>query len=673
MALISKNRLGKQTISISTVDTEIDDLLKEEWLLSNSRGGFSSGSIIGCNTRRYHGLLVGSLHPPANRIVALSNCLECVSIDGAGAELADFEFDKAIHPKGFRFINEFRRDLGVHFDYALDAVELTKSIYLLPDADTIAIVYNFSRVFKEFDFSVRPLVALRDFHSLQKSDAELYSQWHDEGLVVRGPTEDTGELLLRSEHMWFQEDPQWWHNFLYRTEKQRGQDHFEDLFSPGVFNCHIDSPSRIVLWAEFGACGTTRETVEVDLDIVLDGLALREKELTANAGGNNDHAVALYSAAGQFVVERQIEERLESTILAGFPWFLDWGRDTFISLPGLLLCTGRFDEAASVLTTFAGAVDEGMIPNRFDDYAGRPHYNSIDASLWFVHAAFEYKRITGDNQTFSLKLLPAVRWIVDCYRRGTRFGIHADTDGLITGGDEQTQLTWMDAMYEGKAFTPRYGKTIEINALWHRALNGLAEYYADKNPDSAEYYNTLAEQVCENFRKLFWNDKAGYLNDCILPDGTIDSSLRPNQIYAVSLPFSPLTIEQQEKVVETVRQNLLTPYGLRTLDPADKRYVGCYQGPQANRDAAYHQGTVWPYLLGSFIEAYLRVNDFSRQSKTEAAEFLDPLLNHLTEEACLGSISEIFDGDMPHQPKGCFAQAWSVAEILRAYKLISSS
>jgi predicted glycogen debranching enzyme len=267
-------------------------------------------------------------------------------------------------------------------------------------------------------------------------------------------------------------------------------------------------------------------------------------------------------------------------------------------------------------------------------------------------------------------LLPAIRWIIDSYYNGTRFGIHADVDGLITGGDENTQLTWMDAKFDGVVFTPRYGKTVEVNAMWYNIMCRLAEFHREKDADTAEHYGYLAEEIAESFGGLFWNEERGYLNDCILPDGTADTSIRPNQIFAVSLPFSPLSDEQQRSVVSVVQKHLLTPYGLRTLSPSDSRYIGRYCGDQRARDAAYHQGTVWPYLIGPFVEAYLKVNGFGRESRKEAAGFIEPLLEHLTQDGCIGSISEILDGDAPHKPHGCFAQAWSVAELLRAYLLI---
>jgi predicted glycogen debranching enzyme len=409
----------------------------------------------------------------------------------------------------------------------------------------------------------------------------------------------------------------------------------------------------------------------IDTDVVRDDLRNWRKAMTASGKGLNGKLRTLCLAADQFIAKHRTDHTHRMTILAGYPWFADWGRDAFISLPGLLLCTGRFDEAKSVLTTFAHAADEGMIPNRFDDRSGTAYFNSIDASFWFINTAFQYLKKSGDSNTFTRELLPTIRWIIESYQKGTRFGICADVDGLITGGNEGTQLTWMDAKYEGTAFTPRYGKAVEINALWYNSLCYLAQFYADRSVENAKHYGSMAQRVASSFCEVFWNETTGYLNDCVLPDGSTDTTLRPNQIFAVSLEFSPLSAQQQKAVVDAVQKELLTPYGLRTLNVGDNRYKGTYAGPQKARDEAYHQGTVWPFLMGAFVEGFLKVNGFSRRSKKKALEFIEPLMRHLTEDVCIGSISEIFDGDAPHKPKGCIAQAWSVAELIRAYQLIN--
>jgi predicted glycogen debranching enzyme len=357
-------------------------------------------------------------------------------------------------------------------------------------------------------------------------------------------------------------------------------------------------------------------------------------------------------AANDFIVARKSPDgQACSTVIAGYPWFADWGRDTMISLPGLLLCTKRFEEARQVLSVFAQYVSEGMIPNRFDDYTNEPSYNTVDASLWFIHAAFEYRRLSGDSDGFEKFLRPACQAIVRGYTQGTRWNIKVDpADGLVAQGDLHTQLTWMDAKTDNICFTPRQGKAVEINALWYHALRLLGD-------------DARAERVADSFRKAFWLNPFRGLADVV--DGSRrDASMRPNQIFAVSLGHSPLTRQQQQGVVESVRRELLTPFGLRTLAKDDPRYRGRYFGPQRQRDQAYHNGTVWPWLLGAFLEAYLKVNDRSDQAVAQARRWLQPLLDNM-QRCGVGQIAEIFEGDEPHRAVGCFAQAWSVAEALR--------
>jgi predicted glycogen debranching enzyme len=700
---------NSEIVSISTAKKSIDELLSKEWLLTNKRGSYASSTVIGCNTRRYHGLLIGSLNPPADRIMALANCLEMAIYDGKVFNLSTFEFNRKFSPEGFGCLRRFRKDIGVHFDYQLDGLKLTKSVYLQRNTDCVGLVYDFTTVQRPVNFILRPFIGLRDFHTLQKSYAHLSSAIFADGLLIRHDVPNSCELFLSCPAATFEEDKQWWFNFLYRIERERGQEFNEDLWTPGFFKKIIDSPTRIVFWASLSApvvrdgfCERNTQyairDAQYDIDAVCEDLRQHQNTIFESAKTEDKKLKKLCLAADQFIVTRQpepltLDPQPESdnyeprtTILAGFPWFADWGRDAFIALPGLLLLTGRFEQAKSVLTTFAQAADEGMIPNRFDDNSNTAYFNSIDASLWFINAAFQYLQATGDSETFTQKLLPVIHWIIESYHKGTRFDISADDDGLITAGNEETQLTWMDAKFEGVVFTPRYGKTVEINALWYNALMLVARFYQGSYPDkdgvtqletqrdidSAQHYKSMADKVADSFSRLFWNKSAGYLNDCILPDGSVDASLRPNQIFAVSLPFSPVSPQQAKSVVDIVQKYLLTPYGLRTLNTQDAHYKGTYTGPRQLRDGAYHQGTVWPYLIGPFVESYLKVNNFSRKSKRKAAEFIRPLMQHLTEDGCLGQLCEIFDGDNPHEPKGCSAQAWSIAELIRAYRLINS-
>jgi len=726
--------------SISIHDKSIDELLTKEWLLINEFGSYASSTVIGCNTRGYHGLLIGSLNPPVNRIMALANCLEMVISPLGVFNLSTFEFPDKFVPAGFSYIKHFSQDTGVHFDYELSTaraqaigaepaftksaalpkrstgsflrkrtttIKLTKSVYLLRQENTVALKYDFTNIEEPIEFILRPFVGLRDFHTLQKSYALLLSSRLDDGLLVRSAcgTQDSCELYLNcssvnpagncitrnntiqkekiSNGVKFEDDQQWWFNFVYRSDKERGQNFTEDLWTPGFFKCRIESPIEIVFWANLSHNKTnqaknTLTPIEscfgaADIQAVKEDLRKHQNNVITTAKANDQELKTLCLAADQFVTKRQTGQNHRTTILAGFPWFADWGRDAFIALPGLLLSTGRFDEAKSALITFAQAADEGMIPNRFDDRSNTKYFNSVDASLWFVNAAFQYFHSTSDAKTFTQELLPIIRWIIDSYQKGTRFNISADADGLITAGDSNMQLTWMDAKYEGTTFTPRFGKAVEVNALWYNSLCLLTQFYIARNSENAEHYKSMAEKVGTSFCELFWNEAVGYLNDCILPDGSADMSLRPNQIFAISLPFSPpLSSQQKKSIVDCIQKELLTPYGLRTLNVQHDNYKATYTGPQRQRDEAYHQGTVWPYLIGPFVEAYLKVNGYSRKSKKTAVEIIAPLMQHLTKDACLGQISEIFDGNAPHKPKGCFAQAWSVAELLRIYHLINS-
>jgi predicted glycogen debranching enzyme len=668
--------------SVSTDGRNIEELLNKEWLLTNSRGGYASSTIIGCNTSRYHGLLIASLNPPVNRIMALANCMEMVIYERKAFDLSTFEFNEKFAPEGFGYTKHFYHDYGVHFDFQLCGIELTKSIYLLRDSDTVALVYDFKSVREPAEFALRPFVALRNFHALQKSYAQFHSTWLGSCLVIGHNIPKTPELLVNCSSMNFVKDEQWWFNFLYRKDRERGQDYNEDLWTPGFFKSPINAPGQIVLWASLST-GNSQEP-GFNLKTEIANLLKHQNALSSSVKTRDEKLKKLYIAADQFIATRQqtqhpptepgsktAAKEKRTTILAGFPWFADWGRDAFISLPGLLLSTGKLEEAKSVLVTFANVAADGLIPNHFDDNTNVAYFNSIDASLWFIHAAFQYYHAGGDKEAFNRQLLPIIRWIIESYHNGTRFDTRADDDGLITSGSEETQLTWMDAKCDGTALTSRHGKAVEINALWYNNLCHLAQFYADDDTEAAKHYHSMADKVEAGFIKAFANEITGYLNDCVRPDGSIDATLRPNQIFAVSLPFSPLPLEWQKKVVDTVREKLLTPYGVRTLESSDSRYKGQYTGPSNQRDEAYHQGTVWPYLMGPFIESYLKVNDFSNDSRKKAAEFIEPLLRHFAEDGCLGQISEIFDGDAPHKPKGCLAQAWSVAELIRAYHLIN--
>ncbi len=671
--MLSLQRIDRTGIVCPAMgDGGIEGLLDKEWLLTNERGSYCSSTAAGCHTRRYHGLLIGTLDPPANRINALSQCLEVVSVGGRRHILTNFEFGGRLADQAVAYLRQFRQGAGAHFEYEIDGVRLTRSVYLARRSDTVAITYRFEDVTGPVELEVRPLVGLRDFHGLQRSWVSMTATQTEGGIVVHHSGAHGGELFMRCEQGGFEADAQWWYDFLYRVDRERGQDCREDLWSPGVFRCVVERPGEVVFWANLSRRFETATATQFDVEGLITEVQEHRRRVMGQAKAGDRRLRRLFAAADAFIVRRTIGGRQRCTILAGYPWFMDWGRDTFISLRGLLLCTGRLEEAASVLTTFAAAADQGMIPNRFDDRSDTAHFNSVDASLWFIHAAFEYLEAGGDGAMFARELLPVIRWVLDSYERGTRFEIRADDDGLITAGTEQTQLTWMDAKCGDVVFTPRWGKAVEVNALWHEALSRTAQFYDGRNIENARRYRTMADRVAASFRRCFWNEQTGWLNDCVR-DGAVDASLRPNQILAVSLSGDVLSAEQQRAVVDVVERRLLTPYGLRTLDPADPRYRGRYEGGPMERDGAYHQGTVWPWLMGPFVQAYLRVHGSGREARRRAARFIEPLMRHFEQDGCLGSVAEIFDADEPHRPRGCFAQAWSAASLITAYMAVKGS
>jgi predicted glycogen debranching enzyme len=632
-------------MSLYTIEThgELEPGLSQEWLLTNGIGAYSSSSIVGCNRRRYHGLLVAATLPPVGRIVALSRIGEILKVDGSDVihELGVNQFANNFHPRGDRYLKQFQTGDIAQWDYDMEGVKITKQVQLLWKRNVVGVRYivdpaKHSRV----QMQIVPFAALRDFHSLRHSgDASMNVKCDPHHVSV---SENNQVLHLHCDDCEFIEARDWWRGHFYAIEAERGQDCFEDLFTPGRFTIEITKPTTFTLWA------STENVESFDWDN-----ELRTRQAAAGPRPARSPTIEkLHHAAADFIVDRKCPDgSMGTTVMAGYPWFADWGRDTMISLPGLFLHTRRVAEAGNVLKVFADYVSEGMIPNRFDDYTNEPSYNTVDASLWFIHACFEFLKAGGDSQLFEQKLLPACRAIVEGYSKGTRFHIRMDEDGLITQGDASTQLTWMDAKCNDVTFTPRQGKAVEINALWYNALKLI------KN-------ETLAAKVKESFIKAFWISPFRGLADCV-NGGVRDAKIRPNQIFAASLPHSPLNEEQQQAVVEVVRRELLTPFGLRTLSPSDPQFHGKYTGNQFQRDGAYHNGTIWPWLIGAFLEAYLKTHQRSEAAIAQVKSWLTPLLDAMEHQGCIGQIAEIHEADPPHRPVGCFAQAWSIAEVLR--------
>ncbi len=679
----------------------VEELHRTEWLLTNGAGGFAMGTALGAPTRRYHGLLIASLQPPVKRIMALSALAETITLSPGAAneqriDLSTFCFRPGVlHPHGHANLVRFEKDVGVRWHYKAGPGTVIKHLQLLHDVPGAVVRYTVDTGGRPARLTVRPLVALRDFHALNLRDTShgrfrvgsKGSASVDAGCVITAPD---AALHLTCACSWggsaeFTRDEQWWYDFQYDIERDRGYDFLEDLFNPGQFTIDISAGAGKATATVHAAVGGP-DPRDIDADerhrrMRLTGL---HKQLRQTLGGTEPTAelFALAVASDDYVVRRVAppagplagtEDR--ATIIAGYPWFADWGRDSMISLPGLLLTTRRFEEARQVLKTFADHRSQGLIPNVFDDYTGEPHYNTVDASLWFVHAACSYLALSGDALSFNKDLLPACLDVIAHYRKGTRYHIGVDpADGLVYAGDSSTQLTWMDAKRDGIAFTPRQGKAVEINALWYNALSWLADK-ATGVPGAADLA-ALRDKVGASFRKLFWNAELGCLVDHLLPshDGWAPQrEVRPNQIFAVSLPHSALEPAQAKSVVAYARQRLLTPHAVRTLDQADSRYKGRYRGRMFDRDAAYHNGTSWPWLLGPLAEAALRVGGFTPQARADARSILAGALRWLDQD-CPGHLPEVFDGDHtpadPQQPGGCPAQAWSVAEVLRVLTLV---
>jgi predicted glycogen debranching enzyme len=633
-------------MSFYSIEThgELRPYIEEEWLLTNGLGGYASGTVVGCNTRRYHGLLCAAMTPPVGRVMLLNRVGEILTFDGEEdhlLELSISQFHDQFHPRGDRYLRHFEIDDGfVQWDYEAEGIRVVKQVQVLWRLNVAGIRYTVTTP-RPVELKLLPFMRLLDFHQLRRGQARLEGAYEEKSVWVK---DGNNRVSMISDGGQFVVQPDWWFSHVYAVETERGLDDTEDLYTPGHFSLKVSSSASITIWASAG------DEQIFNWDAELDRRRAAAPKMPWKSPSPN--LSKLSRASQDFVVYRKSPDgRDGSTIIAGYPWFADWGRDTMISLPGLLLVTQRFAEAKQVLSVFAQYVSEGMIPNRFDDYTNQPSYNTVDASLWFIHAAFEYARLSGDRATMDKVLLPACRAIVEGYTKGTRFHIGVDpADSLVTQGDAGTQLTWMDAKCDGVTFTPRQGKAVEINALWYNALMLLGDQAG-------------AARVADSFRKAFWISPFRGLADVVDKDRR-DASIRPNQIFAVSLPHSPLTKEQQTAVVETVRRELLTPVGLRTLARTDSKYHGQYRGSQRKRDEAYHNGTIWPWLLGAFLDAYLKVHDRSPDSMDQARKWLTPLLETMN-RGCLGQIAEIFEGNEPHRPVGCFAQAWSVAEALR--------
>jgi predicted glycogen debranching enzyme len=642
----------------SEICTNFEKALSREWLETNGIGGFASATVAGANSRRYHGLLTAATRPPLGRIVTLSKFEETIAVNGKAYDLSANQYPNAVYPQGFKYLKSFRLDPFPVWTFEIEGIEIEKKIFMVYGANTTVCQWTLDAESKSADSGVtlelRPLLAFRDYHHLRHSADDFETDFVEES-VTRVRVASAAEypaLFLTHVGATVEKTGHWYRDFEYAIEKERGFEFRENLFQPLALKFDLKKPAGVVASTE--AAGTYKigqlEAAEI----------ARRAELIERAGANDDFARRLVLAADQFIVARGHGK----TVIAGYPWFSDWGRDTMIALTGLTISTNRADIAREILLEFSGHLSMGMLPNRFPDAGDEAEYNTVDATLWYFEAIRAYVEKTGDVDFVREHLYEKLAEIIIWHLRGTRYGIHVDTDGLLYAGERGVQLTWMDAKIGDWVVTPRTGKPVEIQALWYNALQVMA-HFAEEFGDEEDRarYEAMAETARLSFNAVFWNEAEECLYDVVV-NGRRDARVRPNQIFAASLPHSMLSPEQARKVVEKVEKDLLTPVGLRSLSPQDKDYCPIYIGSPLERDAAYHQGTVWGWLIGAFVDAYRRVYPDARETEQRVAEILAGFETHLS-EAGSGQISEIFDAREPHAPRGCFAQAWSVAEVLR--------
>jgi glycogen debranching enzyme len=610
----------------------LEEASRREWLEANGIGGFASSTIAGLNTRRYHGLLTAALHPPADRKVLLSKMEETLVVNGRRYELSCNQYPGAVHPQGQAYLQEFRLDPFPVFLWRVEDIEFRKSVFLIQGENGVVVQY-FLRAQGEqaavnCELELRPLIAFRDFHSTTHQNGALNPTVGEEpGVVKIQPYGDLPPFYFAHDAREVRAHGDWYRNFIYERERERGLDFVEDLFQPFTLVFDLNTQANVI-------ASTLPHRAE-------EAGELRLAETGRRRGG--------WTEADPFLIDRAEGK----SVIAGYHWFGDWGRDTMISLPGLTLATGKPEIARGILSAFAQFISEGMLPNRFPDQGEQPEYNTVDATLWYFEAIRAWLAVTEDFAFIRTNLLAALRGIIEWHEAGTRYGIRVDEDGLLQAGEPGVQLTWMDAKVGDWVVTPRHGKPVEIQALWYNALRIMEELTGNAR------YGEMAHQARLSFAAQFWNPETGCLFDVVHGENR-DGSIRPNQLMALSLTYKIL--EDHEKalsVLQVVESELLTPYGLRTLSPKDPHYRGKCTGDQASRDGAYHQGTIWPWLLGPYCDACFHV-----RGKVDAAG-LTAALEAFHDDLGVGQTPEIFDGDWPHAPRGCIAQAWSTAEILR--------
>ena len=654
--------------------TTFKEGIKREWAVTNGIGGYAGSSMIGAHSRTHQGYLIASLHAPIERYLVFSKINETATV---GTSTVSFETSqhrasgKTVYTEGQKFLTSFSYDGSVHYTYETDNFSFEKHITLKRNANVCAVAYELTAGDSDCTFTLTPLFNYREHSESSTPDTLRFDTFTEDRTFYLVP-EKNKDIAIRfqtSEGTFSERETVYDIDMQLQIEVDLETDGLDCHYCPVDLSIAVpaNTTKKVSILCSIGDVNERPAPVSgTEAFSILEENARCHAELFEKAGYHDSFANQLVLASDQFLTYRESTKMM--TVLAGLPWFTDWGRDTMIAFTGLTLCTKRFKEAEEILLTFARYIRHGIVPNMFPDDNMPPLYNTVDASLWYFYAVYQYLHYNPAAEAEAFvkeQIFPHLKEIISAYEKGTDFSIYMEDDGLIHAGSGLDQITWMDVRVGDWVATPRHGKPVEINALWYNALR-IMESLCEKFDEDASAYRTRANQVKESFNAKFWDSANQCLFDVVDGDEP-DDHIRPNQIYAVSLPFSLLPEEQEKAVVALVEKELFVGCGLRSLAPDHPDYHGIYCGALAKRDAAYHQGTAWGFLLGGFFSAYMKVNHHSSSAAENAVRMLEPVRKHLTDSGCIGSISEIFDGDAPHNPRGCYAQAWSVGEVLRCY------
>ena len=654
--------------------TTFKEGIKREWAVTNGIGGYAGSSMIGAHSRTHQGYLIASLHAPIERYLVFSKINETATV---GTSTVSFETSqhcasgKTVYTEGQKFLTSFIYDGSVHYTYETDNFSFEKHITLKRNANVCAVAYELTAGDSDCTFTLTPLFNYREHSESSTPDTLKFETFTKDRTFYLVP-EKNKDIAIRfqtSEGTFSERETVYDIDMQLQIEVDLETDGLDCHYCPVDLSIAVpaNTTKKVSILCSIGDVNERPAPVSgTEAFSILEENARCHAELFEKAGYRDSFANQLVLASDQFLTYRESTKMM--TVLAGLPWFTDWGRDTMIAFTGLTLCTKRFKEAEEILLTFARYIRHGIVPNMFPDDNMPPLYNTVDASLWYFYAVYQYLHYNPAAEAEAFvkeQIFPHLKEIISAYEKGTDFSIYMEDDGLIHAGSGLDQITWMDVRVGDWVATPRHGKPVEINALWYNALR-IMESLCEKFDEDASAYRTRANQVKESFNAKFWDSSNQCLFDVVDGDEP-DDHIRPNQVYAVSLPFSLLPEEQEKAVVALVEKELFVGCGLRSLAPDHPDYHGIYCGALAKRDAAYHQGTAWGFLLGGFFSAYMKVNHHSSSAAENAVHMLEPVRKHLTDSGCIGSISEIFDGDAPHNPRGCYAQAWSVGEVLRCY------